>query len=59
MSIHFDKNLANIGPCGSADHAYSPSNKALYFLNFHPTNGFQWDREIMGEEDNVEGVPGL
>ena len=53
---HFDRKLANIRPCNSADHAYSPSNKALYFFNLYPTHGFQWDREIMGEEDDVEEV---
>lgn len=56
---HFDRNLANIAPCSLAGFAYLPSYKALYSLYFHPTHGFQWDKEIMGYEDEVEGVPGL
>ena len=56
---NFDRNLANIGPCNPADGAYSPNGNALYFLTMHPTHGFQWDREVMGEEEDIEGVPGI
>ena len=49
---NFDRNLANIGPCNPAGEAYSPSKNALYFLTLHP-NGFQWDREIMGETKDI------
>ena len=52
---NFDRNLADIGPCNPAGEAYSPSKNALYFLTLHP-NGFQWDREIMGETEDIEGV---
>lgn len=57
--FHFDKNLANIAPCSPTGFAYMPSDKEFYFLKLHPTHGFNWDREIVGEVDEFEGVPGL
>lgn len=56
---HFDRNLANITPYSPAGFPYMPFDKAFYSLNLHPTHGFNWDREVMGEVDEVEGVPGL
>lgn len=49
---HFDNNLANIAPCSPVGFPYMPFDKAFYFLNLHSTHGFDWDREIMGDEDN-------
>ncbi|XP_058761638.1 uncharacterized protein LOC131635051 [Vicia villosa] len=45
---NFDRNLGNISPCSPAEDAYSRNKNALYFMILHP-NGFQWDREIMGD----------
>lgn len=56
---HFDKHFANISPCSPVGFAYLPSDKAFYSLYLHPTHGFRWYREIMGDEEEVEGVPGL
>ena len=56
---HFDQNLANIGPCNPAGHAYFPYDKTLYLLNLCLTHGFQWDIKTIGEEDEVEGLPEL
>ena len=56
---NFDRNIANIGPCTSVDVSYSPTNNALHFLTLHPTHGFLWDKEIMGEENEVVQVPRL
>lgn len=50
---NFDRNLAHIGPCHPAEDIYSPNKNALYFLTLHP-NGFQWDREIMGDPEEGE-----
>ena len=55
---NFDRNMANIGPCNPKEEAFEPNKNALYFLILHP-NGFQWDGEIMGDEKDVEGVPGV
>lgn len=56
---HFDRNLANNAPCSPIGFPCMPSDKEFYSLNLHPTHGFKWDRDIMGEVDEVEGVPGL
>lgn len=45
---HFDRNLENIEPCSPTSFPCRPSDKAFYFLNLHPTHGFNSDREIMG-----------
>jgi hypothetical protein len=50
---NFDRNLAHIGPCHPAEEGYAPNKNALYFLTLHP-NGFQWDREIMGDPEEGE-----
>lgn len=47
----FDKNLANITPCDSADFAFTPNDNAYCSLSLHPYNGFHWDREVVGEDD--------
>ncbi|XP_058741692.1 uncharacterized protein LOC131614081 [Vicia villosa] len=54
----FDKNLANIGPCQATEEIYSPNKNALYYLSLHP-NGFQWNREIMGDPEETEHIEGL
>lgn len=46
---NFDRNLANIAPCAPAEFAYMPLEEAFFSLKLHPTHGFTWDREIMGE----------
>lgn len=51
--------MANIAHCNPTEFAYMPFNKAFYSLNLHPTHDFQWDIEIMGDEEEVEGVSGL
>lgn len=51
---NFGRNLANICPCNLAGDFYSPSKNALYFLKLCH-NGFQWDREIMSEDNDKEG----
>ena len=48
---NFDKNLANIEPCTPAWFAYMPLEWAFYSLRLHPTHGFTWDREIMGDKN--------
>lgn len=55
-NYHFNRNLANIAPCSPADFPHMPYDKAFYYLNLHPTHGFNWDREIMGEVVKVERV---
>ena len=56
---NFDRHLANIGPCTAAEGASAPSNNAMYFLTLHPTHGFYWDKENMGPDEDVLGVPGM
>lgn len=55
---NFNMNLANIEPCNSEGDIYSPMKSALYFLSLRE-NGFQWDQEIMEEENDEEGVQEL
>ena len=50
--------MDNIWPCNPTEEALEPNKNALYFLTLHP-NGFQWDREIMGDEEEVEGASGV
>ena len=50
---NFDRNMANIGPCNPAEEGFEPNKNALYFLTLHPT-GFQWDREIMWDGQEIE-----
>lgn len=50
---NFDRNLAHIGPCYPVEEGYAPNKNALYFLTLH-RNGFQWDREIMGDPEEGE-----
>lgn len=46
---YFDKNLANIAPCTPVGFSYMPLEEEFYSLRLHPTHGFMWGREIMGE----------
>ena len=46
---NFDKNLANISPCTPSGFAYMPLEERFYSFKLHPTHGFIWDKEIMGE----------
>lgn len=47
----FDKDLANIAPCDSANFAFTLDDNAYCSLYLDPTNDFQWDREVVGEDD--------
>lgn len=47
----FDKHLANIAPCNPANFVFTPDDEAYCSLYLHPTNGFHWDREVVGEDD--------
>lgn len=47
----FDKHLANIASCDPSNFAFTPDDNAYYSLYLHPTNGFQWDHEVVGEDD--------
>lgn len=46
----FDKHLAIIAPCDPASFAFTPDDDAYCSLYLHPTNGFHWDREVVGED---------
>lgn len=48
---NFKKNLAHIAPCNPAGFEFSPADNAFFSLYLHPTHGFQWDREVIGEEE--------
>lgn len=50
-SRHFDKHLAHIALCNPAVFDFTPAEDTLCSLYLHPTHGFQWDRELVGEED--------
>lgn len=47
----FDKHLTNIAPCDPASFAFTLDDNAYCSLYLHPTNGFQWDCEAVGEDD--------
>lgn len=47
----FDKHLANISLCDPTSFAFIPYDNAYCSLYLHPTNGFQWDHEVVGEDD--------
>jgi hypothetical protein len=46
---NFDKNLANIAPCGEQDAAFDPNmvspDSVYHSVKLHPTHGFSWERE--------------
>jgi hypothetical protein len=46
---NFDKNLANIAPCGEQDTAFNPNmvspDSVYHSVKLHPTHGFCWERE--------------
>jgi hypothetical protein len=41
----FDKNLANIAPCGDRECAFDPTDNVIHSVKLHPTQGFIWERE--------------
>lgn len=47
---HFDKHLANIAPCNHVGSTFTPDDSAYCSLYLHPTLGFQWDQQVVGEE---------
>lgn len=47
----FNKHLTNITPCDLTSFAFTPDDDAYCSLYLHPTNGFHWDREVVGEYD--------
>ena len=47
----FDKHLANIAPYDPNSFAFTPEDNAYYSLYLHPSNGFHWDCEVVGEDD--------
>jgi hypothetical protein len=46
---NFDKNLANIAPCGEQDAAFNPNvanpDGVYHSVKLHPTHDFCWERE--------------
>ena len=50
---NFDRNMANIGPCNPPEEYFEPNENAYYSLTLRP-NGFQWDRELMWDGQEVE-----
>jgi hypothetical protein len=52
----FDKNLANIAPCGDKDSAFEPSDNVIHSVKLHPTQGFIWEREEIDPASSEDGV---
>ena len=48
---HFDINLANISLCGHTEFSFSSDDNAYCSLYLHPAQGFQWERQVVGNED--------
>jgi hypothetical protein len=48
-SQSFDKNLAHIPPCSPAEFDLKTTDNAYCSMYLHPTHGFQWDKEVIGE----------
>lgn len=48
---NFEKDLAHIAPCNPAGFDFTLADNALCSLYLHLTHGFQWDKEVVGEED--------
>lgn len=58
--FQFDKHLDNIAPYDPTIFAFTPDDNAYCSLYLHPINGFQWDREVVGEYDfGYIGTPGV
>ncbi|KAI5425884.1 hypothetical protein KIW84_031635 [Lathyrus oleraceus] len=56
----FDKHLATIAPCDSAEFAFTHDDNAYCSLSLHPHYGFRWDREVVGEDNLCYlGVAGI
>jgi hypothetical protein len=56
----FDKHLATIAPCDSAEFSFTPDDNAYCSLSLHPHYGFRWDKEVVGEDNfRYLGVPGI
>lgn len=59
-SRNFDKHLTHISACNPAGFDFMPTDNILCFLYLHPTHGFQWDTEVICEEDlgfgGTEGI---
>lgn len=45
----FNRNLTHITPYSPAGFDLSPADNTFFSLYMHPTYGFQWDREVVGE----------
>jgi hypothetical protein len=59
---NFDKNLANIAPCGEQDAAFNPNmvspDSVYHSVKLHPTHGFSWEREpVEGAHMRYAPVP--
>eukprot|EP00256_Glycine_max_P062132 XP_014631525.1 uncharacterized protein LOC106798860 [Glycine max] len=52
----FDKNLANIAPCGDKETAFEPSDNVIHSVKLHPTHGFIWEREEIDVVSSEDGV---
>jgi hypothetical protein len=52
----FDKNLANIAPCGDRESAFEPTDNVIHFVKLHPTQGFIWEREEIDAASSEDGV---
>ena len=52
----FDKNLANIAPCGDKETVFEPSDNVIHSVKLHPTHGFIWEREEIDVVPSEDGV---
>jgi hypothetical protein len=52
----FDKNLANIAPCGDRESAFEPTDNVIHSVKLHPTQGFIWEREEIDAASSEDGV---
>jgi hypothetical protein len=52
----FDKNLAHIPPCSPAEFDLKAKDNAYCSMYLHPTHGFQWDKEVIGESNYMWGT---
>src|ERR1051325_5805358 len=53
----FDRKLANIAPCHSAEEVYANLNEAFVSLKLHETHKFMWDVEYLEDPYAEELVP--
>lgn len=57
---HFDKHLANIAPCAPTRFDFTLTDEAFCSLYLHLTHGFQWDKQVIGDEDlGFGGISGI